>query len=689
MNEPTPLDNKINSIIELYSSGHINEALDTVQTLISHYPNEALLHNIGGVCFKATGQLEMAVQSFKSAVAIKSDFADAHYNLGLTFQELNQLEAAIKSYQVTLGLQNSYFKAHNNLGIIYKELGQLDESVNSYEKALKIQPDFVEAYNNLGNTLNELDKFDEAVKAYEEALKIQPDYLEVCNNLGKILNKIGQIDKAVKCYEKAIAINPDYDEAYLNLGITLNELGQLDEAVKCYEKAIAINPEYAEAHNNLGVTLTELSQLHKAVKCYEKAIAINPDYDEAYLNLGIALEKLGQNEEALNSYEQALVINPDCADAYNNIGYILRGLGQLDEAFSSYVHALAIDSENTKFHRNLALMKNYTKGDTQFIQMQSLLSANNLSQSERIQLCFALAKAYADLGEKDELFKVLNEGNQLRKEELNYSIEKDLDNHSLLRKMFISNIENSSSYEPLSISPIFIVGMPRSGTSLVEQIISSHHKVYGGGELSALAALIAPIMNDYVAYNHPLSLKKILSIRQKYSNNLSNLNASESIITDKMTQNFRYIGFILKAFPEAKIINLKRDSRAVCWSIYKSYFPAEGLGFAFNMKDLARYYNSYNELMIFWHELFPNKIYDICYEDLTTNQEEETKKLLEYCELDWDDNCLNFHKNKRAVKTTSSLQVREKIYQGSSEAWKKYETQIQPLIDGLKPYSNQ
>ena len=649
MNEPTPLDNKINSIIELYSSGHINEALDTVQTLISHYPNEALLHNIGGVCFKATGQLEMAVQSFKSAVAIKSDFADAHYNLGLTFQELNQLEAAIKSYQVTLGLQNSYFKAHNNLGIIYKELGQLDESVNSYEKALKIQPDFVEAYNNLGNTLNELDKFDDSVKAYEEALKIQPDYLEVWNNLGKILNKIGQIDKAVKCYEKAIAINP----------------------------------EYAEAHINLGVTLTELSQLHEAVKCYEKAIAINPDYDEAYLNLGIALEKLGQSEEALNSYEQALVINPDCADAYNNIGYILRGLGQLDEAFSSYVHALAIDSENTKFHRNLALMKNYTKGDTQFIQMQSLLSANNLHQSERVNLCFALAKAYADLGEKDELFKVLNEGNQLRKEELNYSIEKDLNNHSLLRKIFKSSIKESS-YKSLTIRPIFIVGMPRSGTSLVEQIISSHHKVHGAGELPTLNNLIAPILNSYLSNNHALSEENFLLIRQQYSYcHLSNLNTTESFVTDKMPANFENIGFILKAFPEAKVVHLKRDAMAICWSIYQRYFPAEGLGFPYDMEDLGRFYNSYTEMMTFWHELFPNQIYDISYEDLTTNQEEETRKLLEYCELDWDENCLNFHKNKRAIKTASSLQVRNKMYQGSSEAWKKYADQLKPLINTL------
>jgi len=688
MNAPSPLNNKINSIIELYSSGHISEALDTAQTLISLHPSESLLHNISGVCYKAVGQLEMAVGCFEKAIAIKPDFTDAHYNLGLTLQELNQLDAAVKSYEVTLELQKNYIKAYNNLGIIYKELGQMEDAVKSFEQAIALQPDYAEAHNNLGTTLEEMGQLDEAVNCYEKALGIHPDYVEVHNNLGNTLNLLGQNDEALNSYKQVLSINPDSADAHNNIGIIYQEMGQVEEAIKYYKKVIAINPEHAEANNNLGSCHNGLKQFDDAVKNYGKAIAINPNHYEAHSNLGITLHELGQSDEALNSFKQVLIINPYDADAYNYIGIILQELGQTDEAFSNFVHALAIDPGNTEFHLNLALMKNYKKGDTQLIQMQSLLSANNLSQSERIQLCFALAKAYADLGEKDELFKVLNEGNQLRKEELNYSIEKDLDSHSLLRKMFISNIENSPSYDSLPISPIFIVGMPRSGTTLVEQIISSHHKVYGAGELSVLSHLIAPIMNDYVAYNHPLSLQKILSIRQRYSNNLSNLNASESIITDKMTQNFRYIGFILKAFPEAKIINLKRDSRAVCWSIYKSYFPAEGLGFAFNMEDLARYCNSYNELMIFWHEQFPNKIYDICYEDLTTNQEEEIKQLLEYCELDWDDNCLNFHKNKRAVKTTSSLQVREKIYQGSSEAWKKYETQIQPLIDGLKPYLN-
>jgi len=649
------LNNKINSIIELYSSGHISEALDTVQNLISFHPRESLLYNISGVCYKETGQLEMAVSCFEKATEIKPDFADAHFNLGLSLQELNQLEAAVKSYEVTLAIHSNYTKAHNNLGIIYKELGQMGA----------------------------------AVKSYEQAIDAQPDYAEAHNNLGVIMQELGQLDEAAKCYEKAIAISPEYAEVHNNLGNTLNELGQTNDAIKSYKKTLSIAPDFIDAYNNLGNILQEQGLLDEAIKCYEKAIAISPEYAEAHYNLGVSLYQLGQFNEALNCCRQALVINPDYADAHNNLGNILQEQGQSDEAFNCYVHALAIQPDNAQFHRNLSLMKNYKEGDTQFTRMQSLLSTGYLSKSERINLCFALAIAYKDLGKKDELFKVLNEGNQLRKQELDYSIEKDLANHSAHRKLFMSPIKKPSPYESLTASPIFILGMPRSGTSLVEQIISSHHKVHGAGKLPYLHNLIRPIMNDCLFHNNALSEKNFLSIRDGYLNNLSSLNVSESIITDKTPINFENIGFILNAFPEAKIIHLKRDSMAICWSIYQRYFPNESLGFAYNMQDLAKFYNSYTEIMAFWHDLFPNQIYDISYEDLTTNQEEETRKLLKYCKLDWDENCLNFHFNKRTVKTASSLQVREKMYQESSEVWKKYETHLNPLINGLNYHQHQ
>jgi len=575
------LKDKINSIIELFTNGQKIEALETIKTLADKHPNESLLQNINGVCYKETGQLELAVKCFEKALVIKPDFADAHYNLGLTFQELNQIDAAVKSYKETLLIQSNYAQAHNNLGIIYKELGKTEDAIKSYEQVIILQPDNAEAHHNLGNALNELGRLDEAIKSYEQALSLQPNYYEIHNNLGSILHEIGQTDRA------------------------------------------------------------------------------------------------------LNSYKEALSINPNFADAHNNLGNILKELGQTDEAFNCYVQALAASPNNAQIHRNFGMMKHYKEGDTQLSHMQSLLSTNNLSNSDRSNLCFALAKAYEDLEMKDELFKALNEGNKLRKQELNYSIEKDLNKHAAYYKVFKSNVKESTSYKPADVSPIFIVGMPRSGTTLVEQITSSHHKVHGAGELSSLNNLIAPIMSDNLTPSNALSEKNLLLIRQGYLNNLSNLNVSESIITDKMPTNFENIGFILKAFPEAKIIHLKRDAMAICWSIYQRHFPAKGLGFPYDMQDLAKFYNSYTEMMTFWHELFPNQIYDISYENLTTNQEEETRKLLQYCELEWDENCLNFHTNKRAVKTTSSMQVRKKMYQGSSNAWRKYEEQLKPLIKAL------
>ncbi len=249
----------------------------------------------------------------------------------------------------------------------------------------------------------------------------------------------------------------------------------------------------------------------------------------------------------------------------------------------------------------------------------------------------------------------------------------------------------SLSYEASTIQPIFIVSLPRSGTTLVEQIIASHQAVYGAGELTTLGNLIAPIIKDFSTHNNSLTKKDFLSIRQQYLDALSVFNAPEDVITDKMPLNFQYIGFILSAFPEAKIVHLKRDARATCWSIYRRYFFRVGNGWcnhgwAYNLDDLAGFYGLYTDLMDFWHQTFPDKIYDLCYEDLTTNQEEETRKLLDYCELDWDENCLNFHTTKRAVKTASALQVRQKMYQGSSEAWKKHEAYLQPLIKGLSSY---
>ena len=533
-------------------------------------------------------------------------------------------------------------------------------------------------------------KIQEALNTVEALIKDYPNEPLLFNISGACYKAIGQVDAAVKCYEKALAIKPDFAEAHNNLGVTIQDLGQLNTAVRCFEKALALKPDYAEAHNNLGIVLMKLHQPDDAVKSYKNAIAIKPDYAKAYNNLGNTFMEMGQVKIAVKSYEKALTLKPDYVGVHNNLGISLTELGQLDAAVKCYEKALAIKPDFAEVHYNLSKHKKYTPSDPQITKMQSLLSSDTLSPSDRRHLCFALAKVNENLDNQGELFKYLHEANRLRKHELNYSFDRSKTLFSTVKEIFSStypDIEKSLASEPSTFKPIFIVGMPRSGTTLVEQITSSHPAVHGAGELRTFTDILNPILRDNLAHSkNNLPDKTFLSIRQQYLDSLSRFNVPENVITDKMPLNFIYIGFILTAFPEAKIIHMKRDARATCWSIYKNYFHNKGNGFSYNQEDLAGFYGLYTDLMDFWHQLFPDKIYDMCYEDLTTNQEEETRKLLQYCELDWDENCLNFHTSKRTVKTSSSLQVRQKMYQGSSEAWKKYEVHLKPLIKALSAY---
>ena len=243
MTKVNPLQTEINSVISLYSSGKIQEALDTVETLTESYPNEPLLFNISGVCYKTIGKLDEAIKSFEKALSINPDFTEVHFNLGVVLKDLGQLDAAVNCYEKALAINPSYANAYNNLGITLKELGQLDAAVKSYEKALVIKPDFAEAHNNLGNALDELGQLDAAIKCYENAVAIKPGYSEAHNNLGNAFKNLAKLDAAVKCYKKAVALKPDYAEAYHNLGNSLLSLKRLDEALASYERAIVLKPD--------------------------------------------------------------------------------------------------------------------------------------------------------------------------------------------------------------------------------------------------------------------------------------------------------------------------------------------------------------------------------------------------------------------------------------------------------------
>ena len=528
-------------------------------------------------------------------------------------------------------------------------------------------------------------QMDKALLSIKELIQDFPNIPLLHNISGACNSALGEIDSAIISFNKAIELKPDYDEAYFNLGVAFHQTGQLGDAIINYERAISIKHAYPTAHNNLGLIALSIGQIDNALKSFEWAVAYSPEYAEAHNSLGAALQELKQFKKAKDSFKKAVALNPQYAQGLHNLAILSEIINLPDEASEYYEKALAVEPNYAEAYRNQSRTKKYTKNDPQIAQMQSIYSNDNLSISDKVHINFALAKVNEDLGNQKDFFKHLDEGSRLRKKQLNYNINETEEFHSSLVRLFSEDKPKIKklSLGPLDIRPIFIVGMPRSGTSLVEQIISSHHSVHGAGELNNFKNVVTPALKNYIGnLTNTINEDDLLSIRKNYIKSLMDLNVSEKIITDKMPVNFRMIGLILTAIPEAKIIHLTRNPKATCWSNYKHYFANEN-GFTFDQEDLARFFILYQELMGFWHKSFPNKIHDISYERLTTHQEDETQKLLKYCELDWDNNCLNFHKNTRAVHTASASQVRQKMYQGSSDAWKKYEKFLQPLIMGL------
>ena len=523
------------------------------------------------------------------------------------------------------------------------------------------------------------DKLIEVINVGKKLIAKYPNSIFLWNIIGVSNAKLKKLDEAHKCFENIIKLNPKFSEAYYNLGKTQKELGKHLEAISNYKKAIEFKPDYAEAYNNLANTLKDMGNYEDAVINYNNSIKIKPGLVEAHYNLGNTLKNLGNHKDSIISYENAIKLKPDYAECYNELGGAQIELGDLPNGILNYENAIKLKPDYAECYNNYTNSIKIKIDSPILLKLEKRISKKNLSSKENIYLSFAMGKAQLDIGNFEKGFIFLNIANKLRKKELNYNIDKSKDTFNKIKKKFekldLKKIKNNNS----DINqPIFILGMPRSGTTLIEQILSSHSSIYGGGELDFLYDSI----NLTNWEDNELNKSDINKIRENYLYELNKI-SNYKYITDKMPLNFQWIGFIVCAFPNSKIINVKRDPAATCWSNYKTNFSKNGMAFTFNQIDVAKYYQLYEDLMKFWHKKFPKKIYELNYEKLTENQEEEEKKLFNYLNLNWEDSVLEFYKNKRIVQTASSIQVRKKMYKGSSKEWKKYKKWLEPMIKAL------
>lgn len=571
------------------------------------------------------------------------------------------------------------------LGGILRKMERFTTALKAVQKSIQLDPQDAAALTNLGNVLKDLGELEEAAAFYRKALLIKFKYAQAHNNLGLVLKETGRPDEALKSFKYAVEFKSNYPEAYNNLGNTFRNSGRFPEAEACYRQAILLKSNFSEFHNNLGVTLKEMGRLDEALECLQHSIAQNSEYAEPQINLGNVLKDLGKLLCSKIAYQRAIILRPDFATAYHNRGVAVRELGQLSEAAAGFRHAIIIEPRYAEAYLNLALMKKFTSMDEIYLKMQHLYNKKSISDEQRCHINFGLAKASEDLGNIKEAFRHYNEGNKVRKRLLNYDISHDIllfnqikNNFQRIKEHALENIS-----PPNNLTPIFIVGLPRSGTTLVEQVISSHSQVTGAGELSYVSRFGAKIGSGMVNCDR----ETIENFRSNYLDRLCKLSECNLFVTDKMPHNFRYLGLISAALPEAKIIHVQRNPAATCWANYQQYFASKTLKYCYDLDDVVQYFELYEKLMAFWKTNLGAKIYSLEYESLTINQEEETRNLINYLGLKWEDKLLTPEKNNRRVTTASNIQIRKKIYQGASDKWKKYKPFLGGALDHLEQRS--
>ena len=484
--------------------------------------------------------------------------------------------------------------------------------------------------------------------------------------------------EAAALFEEAVELDSSHAEALNNLGSSLVFLSRYDEAEQYYRQAIATKPNYADAHGNLGSLLRMKTELIDAEISLRRALKLRPTFTEARINLGLTLTFLGRLRDARGCFAKVLRAAPRNTQALFGIGQVAALEGRFEEAEATFKRAIEIDPKMPEAWASLGGIRKMTTADGEWFKSAEKIATSNVYPLEEANLRFAMGKYCDDVGEYAQAFQNFKRGNELLKAA---AADYDRKGRSRLIDQLIrvyTREEISKIQIPGSASskPVFVVGMPRSGTSLAEQIIASHPAAYGAGELHFWGALIA---QDTGLTQGVLSEPARAKAAEEYLRILDASSANASRVVDKAPANADFLGLIYSVFPNARVIYMQRDPIDTCLSCYFQQFLL-GLNFTFDLSDLAHYYREHRRVMMHWRRVLPpGFILDVPYEELVGDQETWSRKMLDFIGLEWNPRVLEFHTTKRQVVTASAWQVRQKIYKNSVARWRNYEQFIGPL----------
>lgn len=639
--------------------------------------------------------VEIAYQNAKDLID-KKDYIQASEQLNEILKvfpnELNSIYLLIDCYIKLNNPTKALEFTHSALNIKNndKKLLQLEIRLNEYlerdSESIHLLKIFIDKFSDLGalkhlsNLLVKQDKSDEADELIKNFFENNEDYGLLYKGVRHL--HASRYRKAEDAFKKVLIEDENNIDALRFMGILAFKSGNHDIAEAMLTKALKLDPTYSLVWANLAQVFSVTGQLDKAKKSFKNILSMEPKNGLIWAEYGTVLTKLANYEEGRDAYLKALEFKPDSPRVHLSLGHVYKTMGEIDNSIDSYKNTILQNNLSGEAYWSLANLKTYSFSENEIKDMEDTLKGD-MSDIERSQMHFALGKAYEVKKDFDKSFKNYYEGNKIKKGLIKYSSDDTTDNTKRILNFFNKeNIQKLAKSSTGDRDPIFVLGMPRSGSTLVDQIISSHSKVDGTQELPNIIKIAAELntnnQNNYPEVLKELDESKLSNLGKDYISETAWARDSAPFFIDKMPNNFIHIGLIKTILPNAKIIDTRRDPMDTCFSCFKQFF-ARGQLFTYSLEDLGNYYTDYIRAMNHWHNVYGKDIYTVHYDNVINETEETIRELIDYCELPFEKECLEFYNSSRPVKTPSAEQVRQPIYKSGLNYWKNYEKHLLPL----------
>jgi len=682
--------------VVLCQKGRMIEALEWIERAIGRRPDRAAYHGNRGEVLRELGRDDEAAIALENALTLDPGLATAHNNLGLIHLHNGRVDQALASFGEAVRLRPDFAIAHVNRGDAFETLGRLDEAAAAYRRALEIDPENAWVHAYLGHVLVELggiDRLDEALEHCRRACALAPGLAQAQTNLGNVLAAMWRHEEALDAYRRAVALDPTLAIPWNNIGRAEQHLGRFDAASAAYENALARDPRAARVHANLASLLAEQDRLDAAVARYRIALQCDPNYAESHDGLALVLVALGRRGEARAAIEEAIRLNPRLVSPQINLARHLAEDGDFERSNAHARIALALHPQSADAYFLLAMNLRDRLPDAELQAMTALLNRKYLSDEALGALGFSIAAVLDARGLYEEAVAILEVANARQaaaRARRGETFDRDRSARDVSEAIASFTPEVFSALRGLgspSRRPIFVVGMPRSGTSLVEQILASHPRIFGAGELLDVPRLARELAG---ASERPSALVRTLlalgpaSIRalaDRYLGRFDEFDRSAEHVVDKLPGNYINIGLIAVLWPEARVIVCRRDPRDIAFSCWATYFKE--LRWANDLRHIAAQIIDHDRLIAHWKTVLPSPMIEVCYEALVADFEPQTRRLIAALGLPWDPACLDFHRLNRPVRTASLEQVRQPIYSRSVGRWKNYQAALAPVFETL------